>query len=272
MSELETVPETITELQPDGPSDLGAITALIAGDSPEPEQVEAADDAAAPDPELELETEPPEEDEAPPEPVKVDYDQVVAMPDGLEAQTIGQLKDHYQATIDHNQAVEAWEAHRMEQDNQLLVARQALNEFANLIGDVKPEVMAHVQQQRQASQVSEAAALLKVFPEWADPEVKKAATPALLETMQSLGYSEAEFAQIGDHRLIKGLSDLTRLRKAEKAGIERRENIKAVIPKGQKGTQRKQTASQAQRDKLQRARNGTESEKLAAIGSLITGQ
>ena len=194
------------------------------------------------------------------------------MPDGGESQTIGQLKDHYQATVDHNQAVEAWEAHRMRQDNELLVARQALNEFANLIGDVKPEVMEHVQRQRQANQVSEAAALLKVFPEWADPAVKKAATPDLLQTMKSLGYSEAEFAQIGDHRLIKGLSDLTRLLKAERAGIERRENIKADIPKGQKGTQRKQSASQAQRERVKQARSGTESEKLAAIGSLITGQ
>lgn len=272
MSELEIIPEQITQDAPEPPGDLADITALIAGDSPEPEQVEAAPDAALPEPEPELETEPPEPEEAPPEPVKVDYEQVVPMPDGGESQTIGQLKDHYQATIDHNQAQETWEAHKMEQDNQMLVARQQLNELASLLGDVKPEALAHVQQRRAAGQAAEAAALLQVFPEWSDPDVKAAARPALIETYKSLGFNEAEFGHIADHRLIKGLSDLTRLLAKEKAGAAKREAIKAELPKGQKSVPRKQTAAQQSRDAIKRAQTGTEQDKLAAIGSLISGQ
>lgn len=275
MSELEVIPEQITELQPDGPDDLSAISALIAGDSPEPEQAEEAvgtADLPEPDP-VELETDSPEPDEDEPAPTaQVDYEQVVPMPDGGESLTVGQLKDHYQATIDHNQERDTWEQHRMEQDNQLLVARATLNELAGLMGNVDPRALEFVQKQQQANQASEAQKLLQVFPEWADPAVKKAATPALVETMKEYGYTEVEFAHINDHRQIKALSDLSRLRAKEKAGALKREQIKSELPKGQKSVARKQTAAQVRRDKIKRAQNGTEQDKLAAIGHLISGQ
>ena len=273
MAELEAVPDSITQDAPEPAGELAEISALIAGDSPEPEQV-VSDDVAAAEPEpAELETEPPDPDidDAAAEPLAVDYDQIVPMPDGAEPLTIGALKDHYQATVDHNQERETWEQHRMEQDNQQLVARATLNELAGLLGDVNPQALEFVQRQQQTNQAAEAQKLLQVFPEWADPDVKKAATPALVETMKAYGYSEQEFAFISDHRQIKALSDLARLRKAEQAGAAKRENIKAELPKSQKSVTRKQTAAQAQRDKIKRAQNGTEADKLSAIGSLIDG-
>jgi hypothetical protein len=274
-----------TELEPapDAPElpavvdDLSRINELIAGDSPEPAQdAGEADLAAAAEPPLEPETgddepEPAAADDEPEPAAAIDYDALIPMPDGAEPISIGALKDHYQNITDFTAERETWESTRMEQDNQLIAAKQELYTLGEMMGTVRPEVVAHIRQQRAASQETEKGKLLEVFPQWADPAVKKADSPALVSTLLQYGYSEADFAGIADHRHIKILSDLSKLQARDKAGREKAAAVKVDLPKGQKSVQRKQSKAQAHRSKMERAKSGTEADKNAAIGSLIDG-
>jgi hypothetical protein len=281
MSELENSArdEAAIEDVPGQVTELGKISELLGRDAPaiaDPDDDDGADEAAAaPDPDP---VETPEADPDPDlaaddaddsEPAKIDYDQVVPMPDGAEPVTVGQLKDHYQGRADFDQERTAWEDARMLQENKTMAARQQLYDLANLVGEVNPAVLEHMQNMRSSNQQQEQAALLGVFPEWVDPAVKKAAAPALIATIAEYGYSQADFAHIQDHRQIKVISDLARYKAREKAGLEKAEQLKPVLPKGQKSAQRKQTSAQKRADSIKRAKSGNEGQKLTAIGDLI---
>ena len=256
--------------------DIAAISELITGgDADESEQQEAEPEQQQPDvPEM-AEAEPIEaeqdSDEQPAEPGQVDYDQVVPMPDGKEALTVGQLKDHYQATQDLEQERENWEATQGEQQLELMATRRQLVELADMLKDVKPEVIDHVQKMQARDDQHEAELLLQVFPQWSDPDKKAAARSEQLDTFKQYGFSEWEYSSISDHRIIKALNDLAQYRKREAAGKARKEQLKAEIPKGQKPQPRKQTAAQQRAALITRAKRGTETDKIAAVSSLITG-
>ena len=278
MAELETIPEELTETEPDQDNDLARIGKLIAGDSPEPAaeagEEEETEEAAAP---AEQETAPDEpasedcEDSEEPEVPEIDYNQVVPMPDGQETVTIGQLKDHYRGKADFETERETWESHRMGQDNQMAAAKRDLIELAELVGTVNPDVLANLNQRRNERKAQQKELLLGVYPEWTDPAVKKAASVELIATAKEMGYSEIEFAHIDDYRHIKVLQHLSKYMAREKAGLEQRDKIKAELPKGRKSVQRKQSKSQLRRATIERARTGSEGDKIAAIGALIDG-
>ena len=280
MSELENSAADIdtTDDVPGADDALGKITELLARDGPEPIQPGNADDdepaAAAADPD-QVETPATEPDQADADddslPAKIDYDQEVPMPDGAESVTIGQLKDHYQGKADFESERETWQQHRADQDGKHIIQRQGLMELANLIGNVNPAVLQHVQAQQQVTRQTEAAALLEVFPEWADADVKRAAAPGLKAVAEKLGFSEAEFAHIADHRQIRALHMLEGFLNKQTAAAAAKEKLKAELPKAQKTTQRKVSAAQRKAQLLARAKTGNADEKNAAISSLLRG-
>jgi hypothetical protein len=284
MNELEN--SAIDDLPPDdapGPeTDLGKISELLARDGPEPIQpTDADDDDAAPaatdDPDP---VETPEADPDPDlaaddaddsEPAKIDYDQVVPMPDGAESVTIGQLKDHYQGKADFESERETWTQRRTEQEGKHIIAKQGLMQLAQLVGNVNPQVLEYVQQQQAVTRQQEAASLLEVFPEWADANVKRAAAPKLKAVAEKLGFSEAEFAHISDHRQIRALHMLEGFLTGQEKAAAAKAAIKADLPKAQKTTRRKVSAAQRKAQQLERAKSGNASEKNAAISTLIRG-
>ncbi|MGI9308549.1 MAG: hypothetical protein ACR2P6_04755 [Gammaproteobacteria bacterium] len=278
--ELETSYQVIEDRPDTASEEIAAITDLIsAGDSnePEPEQEAQPDEATAPpemaEPDSSSPDEPlPEQDEAPePEPGAIDYDMEVPMPDGAESVTIGQLKDHYQQHGELQQERDSWEDQRSQQQGELMATRQQLLDLANLMGDIKPEVVEHIQGMQAQEQEQQAALLLQVFPEWTDADKKAGARTRHLSTVKEYGFSEFEYGSINDHRIIRLLHDLTRYRERAQAGEARREQIKAELPKGQKTQSRKQTPAQQKAAMVKRAIGGTEQDKMAAISSLIKG-
>jgi hypothetical protein len=112
---------------------------------------------------------------------------------------------------------------------------------------------------------------LDLYPEWSDPEVKKAAAPKLLKAAQALGFTESEFAFISDHRQVRALEMLSRYMQREEDGKAKAEALKPTLPKGQQSKQRKQSESQKKRDVIARAKNGSQQDKEAAISALIRG-
>lgn len=280
MSELEnSAADDLPPVDVPGPeTELGKISELLARDGPEPIQPTDADDDELPadaiDPD-QVETPEPEPEPAAaddePEPAKIDYDQEVPMPDGAESVTIGQLKDHYQGKVDFESERETWTQHRTDQEAKHIIARQGLMELAHLVGDVNPAVLQYVQNQQQVTRQAEAAALLEVFPEWSDPEVKRAAAPKLKAVAEKLGFSEAEFAHIADHRQIRALHMLEGFLSKQAAAAEAKEKLKAELPKAQKTSRRKVSDAQRKAQQLERAKTGSANEKNAAISTLIRG-
>ena len=284
MSELEN--SVTDDLPPDdspGPeTDMGKITELLARDGPEPIKPGDADDddpapAATDDtdqvetPEADPDADLAADDADDPEPAKIDYDQEVPMPDGAESVTIGQLKDHYQGKVDFESERETWQQHRTDQEAKHIIQRQGLMELANLVGTVNPQVLEYVQNQQQVTRKAEAAALLEVFPEWADADVKRAAAPKLKAVAEKLGFSEAEFAHISDHRQIRALHMLEGFLSKQAVAAEAKEKLKADLPKAQKTSRRKVSAAQRKAQLLERAKGGDSNAKNAAISSLIRG-
>lgn len=272
--ELETsyIPEDVPPQKP--LDDIAAISELITGGDPdESEQQQEAETEQEVQqlPETaEAEEIPPEEAAEPTEPSQIDYDQEIPMPDGMENMTVGQLKDHFREHQDLQQERETWEAQQGEQQLELMAARRQLVELAQMMQDVKPEVVDHVQQMMSRNDEQEAELLLKTFPAWADPDKKAAARAEQLETFKTYGFSEWEYSSINDHRVIKALHDLSQYRKREAAGKAKREELKSIPPKGQKPPTRKQSAAQQRAAMIQRAKRGSETDKYAAIGSLIS--
>jgi hypothetical protein len=262
---MKPAEELIADTPPPGkPSGLADIADLLNPPAEEPitgEQVIPEDEPPGEDAE-ELPTE-----QADPIAAVIDYDQVIPVKAGEEAEelTIGQLKDHYQDNRQFHQEREAWEDGRMRQDNEMIVARQEITNLVELLGDVKPEALAHLRKGQNARNAQQAELLLLDFPEWKDPATKARDRGPMLETIREYGYTEMEFGGIQDHRMIKALSDLTKL----KARVKAAEAAKTAVPVGQRSTQRKPTPAQEERIAIKRAQTGTEPEKMAAIGALI---
>ncbi len=279
MSELEIGTDDLTpDTPPDAVNDLGRISELLGRDAPE----QTTDDSdSSPDEPLAADTAEQETDDADDlelvvdedeqAPVKIDYDLVIPMPGGDEPVTVGQLKDFYQGKIEFDQQRETWEANRIEQDTKHIVAKQTLSELAQMMADVDPKVATYLAQQQSEHRKAEATKLLEVFPEWRDPEVKRAATPALRQAATKLGFTESEFAMISDHRQIRALQLLARYMSKEDAAKAALEANRAKLPKGQKAPQRKISAAQEKRNKIERAKHGSQADKTAAISALLNG-
>lgn len=260
---------TAEELEPtpDGPvNSMAQIADLLNPQAEEPKADPPSTDDDPPEPDAEELT----ADDDPPESQEFDYDQEVSITVGNEAEklTVGQLKDHYQESREFHQEREAWEDSRMQQDSEMLVARQSLLELADMLGDTKPEVVQYLAKQRDANNKQQAELLLQARPEWIDPAVKARARPAMLETWKEYGFSDIEFGSIQDHRVIVALNDLARL----KGRLKKAQAVKTTkAPTGQKPAGRKTTKAQDQSAAIKRAKSGSHDDKMAAIGALIDG-
>lgn len=69
-------------------------------------------------------------------------------------------------------------------------------------------------QQQQETLQRETAALFEVYPEWRDPKVFSAKRLEVHEVAQEFGFSGQEVDGIADHRMMRVLDELSRLKKA----------------------------------------------------------
>lgn len=282
--ELETSYQVDHQRPAAADEDIAAISELInaGGDTsrpeprqeaetaqPDPDPVETPDAQAQPDQGDEPAQEQDEAD-ADAEQVAIDYDQVIPMPDGMDPMTIGQLKDLARDHREIEQERDTWESTQAEQQRELMATRHQLVELANLMGDIKPEVVQYVQQMQATDQQREAELLLQTFPDWADGEKKAAARSQHLDTVKQYGFSEWEYSSISDHRIIKLLHDLSRYRQREAAGKAKREQLQKELPRGQKPQPRKRTDAQERAAMVQRAKAADSQTKMATIAKLIS--
>ena len=267
-AELETI-EPVAVVEADRTPDQ-QISDLI-----EPTLETTPDNPGTDDQDQETELETTTDQDQDQDPPAIDFDAEVAMPDGLETKTVGQLKDFFRDNQEWEQARDAWEENRRDQDNQQMVTRNRLVRLAEQLGNEKPEVLAEIVQAEKFNAEKQQHLLLQVYPEWSDTEIRKTASASMLATAKEYGFTEQEYFNIPDHRQIKLLNDHSKLLEKTRKAKERLAEVEKLAndpPKGQKPKPRKQTSRAAQQDLINTAaKTGTQADKDRAISSLISG-
>lgn len=210
--------------------------------------------------------------------VKELYGLEVTLQDGVKA-TLGELKDAYQESgvIDRQEIEEERTQillERQQKENDVLVAQQELANIVGLLGDqVNPQIVERARAARADYIRGEREKLLQVLPQWRDPEVLTHDRQKIGELLTSRGFSEAEIANVSDHRLLKlakDFADITdRVRKAEDSLTTNRERATGRGPAAPINEKRSAAAKRAH--KLKQAKEGGEQAKVAAVKDLLQG-
>ena len=184
--------------------------------------------------------------------------------------TLGQVKDRFNDVLNVEQARASLADERTESQNEVLVARQELQNVIAMLGDsLSPELLQHARQANSTMIAQEAAEIVEILPQWKDNAVFQADRTNINELLASYGFSTAELSNLYDHRLIKLSYDAmqwkTRITRAH-------ENVqpKRNAP-GKPGKAINQNRSKAQKraHTLKRAREGGRNEVLAGVHALL---
>lgn len=249
-------------LQPGKPPEAEAQPpAAAAEDAPQPDFTGSPDEPpAAPEGEQAAGG----EDDEPP---AIDYD--LEIPIGgsdAEVQTLGSLKDFYKEHKGWQADRDTWNVQRIEQENQQLLARQHLTAMAERLAKVDPKLLEMAHGQMKVDMQREQAQLLEIRPEWADPAKKEAARNMHVGLLQEYGL-DREYAAITDHRIIKLIDDYAVIKRQRDQAREQLQ--KSELTKGQKPKAQSVSKADAKRSMVNRAKGGSQTDKIAAISTLI---
>jgi len=139
------------------------------------------------------------------------FQEVAAMTTNLEQQLMGEFN-----SID-------WNALELEDREEWLVQRQKFGERAQQIETVKSQVGQQLNEQQQEIQAKQSEAtqlereengrlLLDNIPEWQDQEVWKQDDKGMRTLLSDYGFSEGEVNNSYDHRMIRMVRDLMKLK------------------------------------------------------------
>lgn len=123
--------------------------------------------------------------------------------------TLGQLKDSMAKQGDLETETAAFEERRTKSENELLRARQQLQEIVASLpqGSIKPEVIARMNAETEQYRKAETERLAEAIPEWDDDARRESDRAMILEHMGEYGYSAPAFDGIIDHRMVKYVRD-----------------------------------------------------------------
>ena len=172
-----------------------------------------------------------------------------------------------------------WERLKVENPQEYVIRREELREAQEQQAKIQAE-MQRVQQENQKLQEQavrrytqeQAERLVKVIPEFGDPEKSKSLMKGITEAADYYGFTPQELGTITDHRVLVALHDLMKFRKVtterEKAETQmatepktrKRIKLKSAARKTQRSTQQKQ-----ERAAIQRARESGRPEDVAAM-------
>lgn len=126
-------------------------------------------------------------------------------------------------------------------------------------------------QERQELVNRETAALMKRVPEWMDPDTYNNDAKAIVGVAGEYGFSEAEMAQIADHRMVLVLNDLRKL-KAEAAGrktsaevVAKKAKAARKLTPGAKIDGKNQTSKQLRQSRDQLRKTGSMADAVALL-------
>lgn len=143
------------------------------------------------------------------------------------------------------------------------------------IEDEKAEAIAAVQrdqaQQYAAYIADQKAKLAVVIPEWKDAAVAKAEKAQMIEYAKSLGYEDADLAEVKDHRMMAVLRDAAKYRALKKktpAITEQIEKVRVAAP-GSAHSGGSAPTSEAAKARARLAKTGKQADAAAAFESML---
>jgi len=196
------------------------------------------------------------------------YKLKVAMPEGVEPMTLGELKDLAQRAGDLEGKEQSLTAAKIEQERELMRAQDELRALLAQVGpSLPPEMVEQHRAKYDAHLAGERQRLLEAIPEWASPEAYQAGRQEIVSSLEAYGFSEAELSNVYDHRLVKLLHDFTRMEKALKTANAEAKKVR-TMQKAQKPSGPSKGSSQVAA-KLNAAKSGSWDQKVAAAQQLI---
>lgn len=242
-----------------------AVEALLSGKTVTPEKAPAAapggDAAAASEApagtEGEAET-PPAPDAQNETESGVDYALAVPIADG-ETLTVGELKDHYQASA-------AREVEMIERENKVMADTEELQRFAQYL-NLTPEDRQHIANQQLQHLQRENGLMMQAIPEWKDQAVFQKDRLAIFDLGKEYG---VDLTTVSNHKVVKMLRDFSRLKtqiKTARAGLKQ---VKAPEPKAIQQNQNGKATELS--NAVNRAKQtGNIADQTAAVDLLLRG-
>ena len=194
----------------------------------------------------------------------------VPMRDGDETLTLGQMKDHAGNAAAIDGLTAELDDRRATFENEMIRARQELQEVIGLLPAVPQALVERAQQTHIEHLDRERVALLAVKPEWRDDATFRAAQSDILEAVADYGFSRADLDLVVDHRLTKMLHDFAGLKRRVANANARAKEIADSQPRAGKklsDSQRRAaaTAEAVARSKQQR----TPQAQTAAVAEIL---
>lgn len=182
--------------------------------------------------------------------------------------TVGELKDMYRELHQVKNTRSETETARDEFAREQMIARQEFDAMVALLPQdaVTDEFREQTRERMQAHLGAETAKLMRIVPEWGDPQAAADDHRLIAKHAANYGFSADEIAMISDHRMVKYLLD--NARKEQRLGEV---VAKQADPKAQKPTPKPGPRSKG--DKLADIKQAVADGKLSkreAAGQVLT--
>lgn len=188
----------------------------------------------------------------------VDYSQEIPLSNG-EKLTLGELKDHYQAS-------NAREVEMIERENKVMQKYDEIQEMGQYM-NIPPEVRQRIAQQQVEYLTEQHGKMLQAIPEWKDQAAFEKGRLLIHDLGKEYG---VDLSKVADHRVVKMLRDFSTLKARIKGARESLKPIKPTEPKSIR-QQPKTRQSDLQNAVTAAQKSGNVADQLRAVDMLIKG-
>lgn len=186
--------------------------------------------------------------------------------DGSTA-TLGDLKDAWQQRETAARETAARAAELDQRESALIADQRIFAEMGDQLAQaLSPETRTQLQQHLEQRTERERQAMLRTMPELAEPEAMSAFKADVTQALERYGFRPAEM-QITDHRHLHILRDLIRLEKR----MAQLQKWKPDAKPTKSAQPRKADAGAKAAQVMQRARRGSEADKVAGVAQILKG-
>jgi hypothetical protein len=195
----------------------------------------------------------------------------VAMGQGREPLTLGELKDSVNDLHTIEERREALVSERIDHQNAVLRDQHELSYIVDVMGEVPDELRQLAAEKHQIEATKQREKLLNIFPGWKDPQEYVGARERMIGAIGELGLSETDLSLVNDARWIKLIHDYAELSENARNAEAGRKRLRKLPKKVKQRQPRKPPNKASRRDQmLAKARASDKPEdKYAAVSVLL---
>lgn len=187
--------------------------------------------------------------------------------------TLGEVKDQMRELKSIVQDREILTLDKTSSENEKLVARQELQQVVAMLGDsISPQLLDHARKQLRSEIARERESTFEAIPEWRDQETAERDRSEINDYLRGYGFSDAELAQVYDHRLLKLARDSQRNQNKLRTAAEQAVPTRQLPGKPGKKQNSRALRKRKRQQSIAAARAGGPDQKLAAVSGLLSGE